>query len=210
MTTVSVPKKSASEFIEKFLEAYLADGFGALPKKEVDILVMSLLMTYADLAHKSNQDLSVLLRATESKIRNLRYEARLKYPPDPEYVKREFLYILSKAQYALDTGKIIFSIEDEYIRHAIQGRLKAKGMYADTSFNRELIIVDTTFLVAVLGEIYDEDMAKDFQDGFDAMESQIDNANFDVVGAFSNFVFEFAKDSFKKYAYDLISGRLGV
>lgn len=209
MSDKLIHEDKAEEFVEQFLNEYLKEGFSSLPKREVDILVMNLLLNMGDLAGESNQDLSVRLRATESKIKRLRYEARLKYPPDPEYVQREFFYILSKSKYAIDTGKIIFAIEDEYIRHAIQGKLKAKGMFADTSFNTELIKIDPKFLVSVLGELYSEEIAKDFNDGFEAMESQINEEGFDVVGAFSSFITTFVSAAAQKIALDLAMGRLG-
>lgn len=199
----------AGEFVEQFLSEYLKEGFGSLPKREVDILVMNLLLNLGELAGESNQDLSIRLRATESKVKRLRYEARLKYPPEPDYVKLEFFYILSKSKYAMNTGKIIFAIEDDYIRHAIQGKLKAKGMFADTSFNTELIKIDPKFLVSVLGELYSEEIAQDFQNGFDAMESQMSEEGFDVIGTFSTFIIAFVNAAAQKIALDLAMGRLG-
>lgn len=209
MTVLLIQENKEKEFVEQFLTEYLKEGFGSLPKREIDILVMNLLLNLGELAGESNQDLSVRLRATEAKIKNLRYEARLKYPPDQDYVKREFFYILSKSKYAIETGKIIFAIEDEYIRHAIQGQLKAKGMFADTSFNTELIKMDTKFLEAVLGELYGEDIKKDFQAGFEAMEKQMSKAGFDIAGVFSKFMLDFVKTAAQKIALDLVMGRLG-
>lgn len=209
MSAVEIKNEYAVLFVEEFLREYMIDGFGALPKKEIDILVMNLLLNYGELAGKSNQELSIFLRMTESRVKRLRYETRLKYPPEPDYVKQEFFYILSKAKYAIETGKIIFAIEDDYIRHAIQGQLKAKGMFADTSFNTELIKIDAQFLEAVLGELYNEDIAKDFHNGFEAMESQMSEEGFDIMGVFSNFMLDFVKAAAHKITLDLAMGRLG-
>ena len=74
--------KDTKGFVGDFLEEYLSDGLGAKTKGEIDILVVNLLMKYGDLSPKSNQELSILLQATESKIKRLRYEARLKYLRD--------------------------------------------------------------------------------------------------------------------------------
>ena len=209
MSEVQVKDKDAKKFVAEFLEEYLSDGIGAKSKREIDILVMNLLVNYGGLAGQSNQDLSMLLQAPESKIKGLLYEARLKYPPDPDYVKREFLYILSKSQYAIETGKIIFAIEDNYIRHAIQGQLKAKGMFADSSFNSELIKIDKGSLEAVIGELYDEETAQSFHDGFEAMENQMSEEGFDAVGAFSDFMIVLAKAAAQKFALNLLQGRIG-
>src|SRR3990172_8810478 len=105
MVEIQVKDKDAKEFVKEFLNEYLAAGLGAKSKREIDILVMNLLMNYGNLTGETNQDLSILLQAPESRIKSLRYEARLKYPPDSDYVKREFLYILSKSQFDFDRGK---------------------------------------------------------------------------------------------------------
>ncbi|WKZ34965.1 MAG: hypothetical protein QY332_15220 [Anaerolineales bacterium] len=200
--------KKPKEFVREFLDEYLGDGLGAKSKREIDILVMDLLMRYGGLGARSNQELSILLQAPVSRIKSLRYEARLKYPPDEDYVRREFLYILSRSKYAIETGRIVFAIEDNYIRHAIQGQLKARGMFADTSFNSELIKIDRRSLAAVIGELYDAETAQAFQDGFDEMESQ-GGEDADFAGEFSTFMFDLVKAAAQKFALDLALGRLG-
>ncbi|MFH2104150.1 MAG: hypothetical protein ABIJ39_12430 [Chloroflexota bacterium] len=198
--------KDTKGFVNDFLLVYLSDGIGAKTKREIDILVMTLLMNYADLAVKSNQELSILLQAPESKIKSLRYEARLKYPPDDDYVKREFLYILLRSQFDFARGKIVFAIEDEFLRHAIQGQLKAKGMFADSSFNTEIVRIDRNSLESVIGELYGEETATTFRDGFSEMEDQAEGV--DVGASFKEAVLKFVVDTGKSLALDLIKGRL--
>lgn len=198
--------KKPKEFVKEFLNEYLSDGIGAKTKREIDILVMNLLMNYAGLADKSNQELSILLQAPESKIKSLRYEARLKYPPDADYVKREFLYILLRSQSDFARGKIVFAIEDEFLRHAIQGQLKSKGMFADSSFNTEIVRIDRNSLESVIGELYDAETAKAFHDGFSEMEDQAEGI--DVGTSFKEALFKFVVDTGKSLALDLIKSRL--
>jgi hypothetical protein len=205
----TIPIKDTKGFVNDFLQEYLSNGIGAKNKREIDILVMNLLMNYAGLATKSNQELSILLQAPESKIKGLRYEARLKYPPDTDYVKREFLYILTKSQFDLEKGTIIFVIEDEFLRHAIQGQLKSKGMFADSSFNTELVKISSTSLESVIEELYGKQIVDDFRQGFDAMESQLEAKNVNVTKAFSDTIIAFAVETFKKLAFEFIRSRIG-
>ncbi len=165
-------------FAHEFIKEYLADGMGAISKREIDILVMNLLMNYAGLSRKSNHDLSILLQTPETRIKSLRYEARLKYPPDPDYIQREFLFILARSQFELDKRdetnlekmKIIFAMEDDFLRYAIQGRLKDQGMFADTSFNNEIVKVECGSLVKIIADIYGDQIAKEFLDGFTTLD----------------------------------------
>jgi len=201
--------KKPNEFVKEFLGEYLSDGIGAKTKREIDILIMNLLMNYAEMAAKSNQELSILLQAPEAKIKSLRYEARLKYPPDPDYVKREFLYILTKSQFDFEKEKVIFVIEDEYLRHAIQGQLKVKGMFADSSFNTELVKIDKNSLEAVIGELYGKEIAEDFHIGLDEMKSQLEGKNIDGTKAFSTTIIKFALEAAKIVGIELLKNRIG-
>jgi hypothetical protein len=202
--------KKPKEFVKEFLDEYLSDGIGAKTKREVDILIMNLLMNYADLARLSNQELSILLQAPVSKIKSLRYEARLKYPPEPDYVKKAFLNILLNSQRDFENGKIIFAIEDEFVRQSIQGQLKSKGMFADSSFNTELVKINRGSLEAVINELYGKEIGEDFHKGFTEMEAQLEGDDTDVVKAFTDMLIAFASETAKKLAYDFIRGRIGL
>ena len=201
MDKVSI--KNTRDFVDEFLGEYLAKGMGAMSKREIDILVMNLFIKYGGLADAGNQDLSILLHAPESKIKGLRYEARLKYPPDPDYVRREFLYILSRSQFDSEKGRIIFAMEDEYLRHAIQGKLKSEGRFADSSFNTEIIKIEQGSLESVIGELYGKEYAEAFHDGFEELEDAKGPSFKDVI---INFVLETAKD----LSISLIKSRLGI
>jgi hypothetical protein len=205
----SITIKDTKGFVNAFLEEYLSDGLGAKTKREIDILLMTLLMEYANLAGQSNQELSILLQAPEARIKSLRYEARLKYPPDKDYVKREFLYALTRSQLDFDRKIITLVIEDQFLRLAIQGKLKARGMFADTSFNTELIKISRGSLEAVIEELYGKQYASDFREGFDAMQEQVDGSNVSVAKAFSDTILAFVWDSAKKLAFDLVKSRVG-
>jgi hypothetical protein len=204
MNTISVEKPQ--EFVQEFLEEYLSDGIGAKTKREIDILVMNLLMKHAGLADKSNHEISIMLQAPESTIKRLRYEARLKYPPDANYVKKEFLYVLAKSQFDFARGKIVFAIEDDFLRHAIQGQLKSKGMFADSSFNTEIIRIDRDFLETIIEELYGKETAKAFHDGFEELERQAEGTGDSVP--FKEAMLKFVIDTAKTLALDLIKSRL--
>ncbi len=206
MDAISI--KDTKGFVREFLDEYLSDGLGSKNRREIDILIMNLLMKYGDLAVKSNQELSILLQATESKIKGLRYEARLKYPPDEDYVKREFLYILYKSQSDFTSGKIMFAIEDVYLRHAIQGRLKARGMFADTSFNTEIVRIDKNSLESVIEELYGKETSDVFHDGFSEMENQ--EEGIDAGASIKKALMKFVIDTGISLGLNLLKSRLST
>ena len=79
---------SLAIWAEEFLDHYLRDGLGVMSKKETEVLVMSLLERHAELDGKTSHELSLLFQQPETRVATLRYEAKLRYPPDEkEYVQ---------------------------------------------------------------------------------------------------------------------------
>jgi hypothetical protein len=165
-----------------FIEEYLSRGLGALGKRDIDILVMHLLETYGDTRMKGNQDLSVDLQTDVSTIKLLRYKAKLRYPPkDTAFVARDFLYVLALAQFEADKGRLVFIIEDSYIRNVIQGRMKTQGALFDSSFNSEIFKVRVDHLKPTLIEYYGASIADPFVKDMDKIVAKKGKAKFSEV-----------------------------
>jgi len=141
---ISLSKNSI--FIDKFLGEYLNRGFGSMSKRDIDVLVMYLLMDLTDLNDESNFNLSIKLKLTETKIKNLKYEANLKYSKSLEdKIKNEFLELLGKAKLQV-IGKetwISIVVEDTFLRSAIKAKVKENGSFTDSSFNSEIVKIGT-------------------------------------------------------------------
>ena len=163
------------DFERAFLEQYMAVGFGGLSKKDTEVLIMHLLDEHGGgpfpaLRPKSNQDLSVLLKAPVNKIRQLRYEAGLKYAGDVEQLaKAKLLAALSQAVLEPADKKVCLIIEDTLARSWLQGKLKANSLIFDHSFNTEIVKVDANGLFAVLGRVFDEESTAAFRQDYELM-----------------------------------------
>ena len=127
----------------------------------------------------SNNALSMLLQIPESRISGLLYEARLKYPPDEDYLKSEFLRVLGKSSFELDERKpddfesikVTFIVENKYLRYGIQGRLKEKGLLVDSSFNSEIVKMRCSSLIDIIGELYGREIKEEFRARFKKINS---------------------------------------
>ncbi|MFN3166112.1 MAG: hypothetical protein ACE37H_03505 [Phycisphaeraceae bacterium] len=172
-----IAKHAGDQFSKEFLDHYLAQGLGAMTKRDIDILVMHLLQKHGNLTNRTNHELSHQLQLTETRVRSLRYEARLKYPPEESnYIERRVLYALAQSQFDANKGAIRFIVEDAYVRYALQARMKSRGAVHDTSFNREIVSVKPDQLIDLIEELYGKDTAKTFKKEFDkvlAAESDI-------------------------------------
>lgn len=159
-----------SKFASQFIEFYLQHGLGVMSKKETEILVMHLLDECGcfDARRNANHDLSLLLRIPESRVANLRYEGKLRYPPkDPEaYARGKLLNIIWLADLLADGKKIQIIIEDKYVRQYLAALAKRRNSVIDTSFNREIIDIHWEKLAAVMEEAYGSEIGKRFRDSF--------------------------------------------
>jgi hypothetical protein len=134
---------------------------------------MHLLDRYSDLAHQKNQKASITLGVTETRIRALRYEAKLKFPPeDKNFLKINLLWCLAQSRFETDKNRIIFAVEDSYVRHGLQGLLKEHGAFADNSFNSELVSVSAEHLGLLLDIIYGKHTGEVFRQEFEKVKKK--------------------------------------
>ena len=194
---------STENFQSEFLKHYLAFGIGALGKRDTDALVMHLLEKYglpgAGPLHKySNQDASVLLRAPVSRIKQLRYEAGLKYGDGrvEDQALARLLVALNGAVLDLDGQKIHIVIEDALAKNWLQGQLKTQGLVFDHSFNAELLKVDAAGLFKLLDQFFDAKAIQRFKEQFEAMQK--DQQRDKLHDRFKSVAKEFAMDAAKR------------
>ncbi len=179
---MSIAIKNHKNFVDKLLDRYLEHGFGTLTKKEIDILILHLLIEHSDLHETSNHELSILLKIPESRVKNLRYEAKLKHIKDQEnYVKEKFLKLLQKAKFEVDKKRIIFSVEDTYLKSAIQSKLKQFGSFADNSFNAELVKISEDSFIELLESFYTKKERQDFEKNAKKILKKDDAINFKSI-----------------------------
>jgi hypothetical protein len=162
-TSEIIKQTDHSAFGREFLRMYLDRGLGSMSKRDIDILVLHLLEEHAALDMKSNHELSIAFRLTASRVRGLRYESKLRYPSEEKkFLERQLLFVLAKAQYEVDGKRVVFIVEDSFIRIALQAHLKQIGAFADTSFNTELVKVTIDQLSPVLEGFYGKNLARQF------------------------------------------------
>jgi hypothetical protein len=169
-----------NNFENDFLENYLKLGLGAMPKADIDALVMSLLDKYGQdgsgpLASLSNQTVSERLRTPVAKIRRLRYEAALKFGGriEDQAIGR-LLAALGNATLEADGGKICLIIEDALAKHWLQGQLKIHQQIFDHPFNAEIIRVSADGLFQVLASLFDHKQISAFRAGYERARKEGD------------------------------------
>ncbi len=177
MSQKTNPPSADENFKTEFLKHYLSIGIGALGKKDTDALVMFLLDKYGHdgvpLHKYPNQEVSALLKAPAAKIKQLRYEAGLKYGGRVEdQAKAKLLIALSRAVLEIESKKICLVIEDALAKNWLQGQLKNNGLIFDHSFNTEIVKVESKGLFLVLGQFFGSEQTEKFRLAFEKLEQE--------------------------------------
>ncbi|MDA3961094.1 MAG: hypothetical protein PF961_09910 [Planctomycetota bacterium] len=160
----------AGDFAREFLQAYLDDGFGAMTKRQVELLVFHLLEAHGSIEGEDNNGLSLRLQVTEARVRALRYESKLRYPPTEErYLERRILWALSRSEFDAEGGRIRFIIEDPYVQKALNALAKRAGGVPDSSFNSEIVQIKPDHLARVLHDLFGAEIADAFRADFAAV-----------------------------------------
>lgn len=129
-------------FGEKFVERYLAHGFGSMTKAEVDILVFHLLSDSEKIKDKSNYHVANLLQIAESKVKSLRLSAALKY--EQANHKEVLLKIVSRITSEMEnpefvSGQIRITIENPVEKRELEHAIKSVGRNIEHGLNKEIL-----------------------------------------------------------------------
>lgn len=141
----------ANSFTEKFLKAYLSRGLGSASKKDIDLILVDLLVNRGHLATTPLHEISLLLQIPESRLAGLIYEAKLRFSINAsDELRSAVLARLSAASFDYDSGWVMFAIEDRLIRQAFAAEMKVIGHFADGSFSREVVRVKQESLLELI------------------------------------------------------------
>ena len=191
-----------SNFANEFLKHYLKGGIGAMPKSDIDALVMHLLDKHASengsaLGRFPNQIASERLRAPLARIKRLRYEGSLKFGDRPEdEARNRFVRMLEKAGLELDKKegtitKIVFVVEDTLAKNWIQGQIKEHSGVFDGSFNTEIIKVDPELFFHLLRTLLPDSKVDTFEEKYKELVKKTKSEQ--LNSGFKSLISSFAK-----------------
>ena len=146
--------EASKSLLQDFADVYFHKGFGLMNKTEIETLLYFVLKKNGLLAGKCFDD-SIALEVPEAKVRRLLYESEIKYNKrsDEErdvYLRQKIGECLQRATFVKNNKQIKFVIEDKYLRVALNAKLRANGLFADTSFNTDIITLDESVLDRVI------------------------------------------------------------
>ncbi|MGK5094512.1 hypothetical protein WDW89_21170 [Deltaproteobacteria bacterium TL4] len=187
------------KFAHTFLQEYLKNGLGALSKRDVDILVLRLLID--DGKYKFPQEIFKAcreLKLTETKLRNLYQDAQLKYwQYDEKLAKEKFIELVASSAMERNKEKITFIVRDPFLRQYFEEWVDKANGFTDSSFNKNLVVIHQEILKRILEGFCSENQFKEIQSRFPKELQKIKTAS-SFKNALDAFMIEFAKAAGKE------------
>ena len=153
---------------KKFLAHYLAAGMGQMQKRDIDVLVLYLLIAdgqydFPGDIFKAARD----LKLTEARVRNLYQEVQLRYlQMSEDEAKAELADLIEKKAFEIKGDRIVFIVRNPMLGQWFQEWVATVEGFTDTSFNRNLVNIDQAVFLKVLRAISVDEvpkMADDFR-----------------------------------------------
>lgn len=162
MKTLTIKQKD--KFIDDLMKYYLQNNFGSFTKTELEELFIELLDRYSNFGEMTNFERSICLHIPESKVRGTMYRSQLKYQEYKDEVTRKKLFRLLwlgaykvKKDEDQKTDIITIIIEDQYLKKAIEGKLKDLNEGFDGTFNKEALVVQKESLMLLIEDFFNEE-----------------------------------------------------
>lgn len=136
--------------LETFLTRYLTPAFGALPKAEIDLLVLNLLEDMGAINNDSGvYELVSKLKITRSKARNLIYQRELRATTSDQLDLR-VRAILQRPIIQKAGDIFVLEVENPLVADHLRAKLQSLGYISDGSFSQSIVKLSLDAITALL------------------------------------------------------------
>lgn len=143
-------------FTEELVGKLKANGFGTVPKRDLEIFVLHLLFKYGYYSMSENTfEIAKDLRITDQKLRNYIKDMQMRYDQySEEEAKVRFSRLFSEnfVETRKD-GKLVFQVSDALLKQYLTSWTKQVKGFSDTSFNTDLVVVSKEVLADVVSSL---------------------------------------------------------
>jgi hypothetical protein len=205
MTELPINLNNADVLSRAFLTKFLENGFGALPKRELEIYLLYLLLQDGQFKNANQEldyhEMSLALRMSETKVRNLIYEVELKYAPLAEF-DSALIQLIEQNRFEVtpDKTQIRFSVQSPLLKQAFEYEVRQLGGISDGSFAKHIVTIKQATFAKLLDRLFGEKVDSEILAGVEAELSESATPAEQRAGLFRLFAEEFVKTSGVKSA----------
>jgi len=159
-------KLDKEKFTEQFLKAYLQDGFTAMTKREIDLLILRLLVDHKEGWSWEDPpnafEMAKALKAKRTRLRSMMDELSFRNQTDDEGAKAKLRRIIldrvgPDSDATFDGGTVRLQIEDGYLREFAKSLVQEDLGIVDTSFDRSIMTLSASKFLGLVGTLISED-----------------------------------------------------
>lgn len=196
----------AQIFAEQLADGYLTPAFGARSKSEIDLLIFTALIKAGAIDPGAPvYDLARALNITPARVRNLLLNWQLRDPQWRNDLSAALRDALQKTRFSKDGTLLTFGIESPLLKEEVIARLKAKGVFSDASFSREIVRLPVDAFVEFLDELIDDETKRLFMAKL-VKDKQLKDKSFKAIvgGVLSKLGEKVAGEVGKEVAADIV------
>lgn len=143
----------AANALKKLLQKFLDPAFGALPKSEIELLVLGALEEIGAISKEPGvYELVSNLRVTRTKARNLIYERELRRLSPAELDARVKL-LLKRPIIQKSGDQFVLEVENPLVSDHLRSKVQTLGHISDGSFSPNIVKLPLDAVVALI-ELY--------------------------------------------------------
>lgn len=133
----------ANAFLQDFFTVFVRNGYGALPKREIELLVLELLLKHSSTwssEEPPTYELARLLRISPRRLRSLLDDLAYRDAArDENWCRKQLRDILKKSEKIKHGTWIAVQIDDGLIRDFATATVRREFGIVDTSFNTAIV-----------------------------------------------------------------------
>lgn len=157
------------KFTEEFLKAYLQDGFTAMTKREIDLLILRLLVDHKDGWSWENPpnafEMAQALKAKRTRLRSMMDELSFRMFTDDDEARKRLRKIIEdrireEGDDIFEDSRVRIQIEDGFLREYAKDLVQKDYGIVDSSFNSSIIVLSGDKFLALVFEVI-SDAARD-------------------------------------------------
>ena len=149
----------AENFSNNFIAKFLDNGFGAMTKRELEVYLLHLLLEDGQFKNGKGEidyhEMSLALRISETKVRNLVYETELKYASDQDFVHR-LIKVIEKGHYEVKGDDIKFAIPSALTKQYFEYEIRKLDGVSDGSFAKHIVTISRDTFEKLLINLYED------------------------------------------------------
>ncbi len=155
--------KEKEEILINLLSDYLSPAFGALPKNEIELMMLNTFVKTGYIDEEPEvYTLVSKLKITRSKARNLIYERELRRSTSSE-LDNKVIEILKNPVLLKDKDTFILEVENPLVLDHLKAKVKKIGHLSDGSFSPSVVRLSIDATVSLIEEYLSADIKEKAQ-----------------------------------------------